>query len=130
MCIGVGFGDFVTLSKFASDVRNAYQHAPSEFSCLSKGVESLQIVIEDYEKKFRNTNLRSEDQQRLKVVLQGCSGVLEELKNFRTKYKKLEAPQSSRFMFIDRLRWDSREVETLRGKVTENISLLNTWAMR
>ena len=128
MSFGFGVGDFLAVSKLALKVYNVYKDAPSEFRSISDEAKSLHIIVEEHEGKFRNTNLRSEDQQRLGEILQGCSNVLRDLDELMSEYKSLGVPQGSRVR--DRLKWDSGHVTTLRARLTSNTTMLNTFVTR
>ena len=128
MSFGFAVGDFLAVSKLALKVYNIYKDAPNEFRSISDEVKSLHIIFEEHKGKFRDTNLCSEDKERLRQVLQGCSNVLKDLDKLMSQYKRLGTPQGSWVMNI--LKWDPGNVATLRARLTSNTSMLNTFVTR
>lgn len=125
MSFGYGVGDFLAVGKLALKVYNVYKDAPAEFKDISDEIDSLQIILGQQDRAFQDGKLSTKQKEELGRILQGCKNVLKDLDELMTKYQSLGAPQSSRA--IDRLKWDPEDVVKLRGRLTSNITLLNTF---
>jgi len=125
-------GQFLGVARFAWSVYNGYKDAPGDFKNLSDEIKSLHNIVNSdiLTAKFRDPNLASEEQERLREILQGCSNVLKDLDNLLTKYKRLESPQGSGLRNLDRARWCQEDIVELRARLTANTTLLNTFVAR
>jgi len=125
-------GDFLGVARIAWTLYNGYKDAPGDFKNLSDEIKSLHNIVSSdiLTAKFRDPNLGSEEQERLREILQGCTNVLEDLDNLLTKYKRLGSPQGSSLRALDRARWVQVDIVELRARLTSNTTLLNTFVSR
>jgi len=121
-------GDFLGVAKLAWTVYNGYKDAPGDFKNLSDEIKSLHNIVNS--DILTAKNLNSEEQERLREILQGCSNVLKDLDNLLTKYKRLGSPEESSLRALDRARWGQEDIVELRARLTSNTTLLNTFVAR
>jgi len=125
-------GDFLGVARIAWTLYNGYKDAPGDFKNLSDEIKSLHNIVSSdiLTAKFRDPNLPSEEQERLREILQGCTNVLKDLDNLLTKYKRLGSPRGSSLRALDRARWVQVDIVELRARLTSNTTLLNTFVAR
>jgi len=121
-------GDFLGVAKLAWTVYNGYKDAPGDFQNLSDEIKSLHNIVNS--DILTAKNLTSEEQERLREILQGCSNVLKDLDNLLTKYKRLGSPEGSSLRALDRARWGQEDIVELRARLISNTTLLNTFVAR
>ena len=119
---GYGVGDFIALGTLTWNVYKSCKGAPNAFGDISSEVLSLQAVLKEAEETIFAQPLTPEKQERLKVVGDGCHGVLTE--KLCKKYQSL-GTQSKRTW--DRMRWGSEDIAELRARLTSNTVLLTAW---
>ena len=125
MSYGYGVGDFIAVPKLVWNVCTVYKDAPGDFRNISDEIKSLHIIVDRLKDKFQNKTLTSDKQAQLRDILQGCAGVLEEL---RTKYTRVGSAQS--LQAIGYIKWTQENIAELRARLTSNITLLNAFIAR
>ncbi|KAF8421368.1 hypothetical protein EV426DRAFT_197025 [Tirmania nivea] len=125
-----GVGDFIAVAKLAWGVYTAYsacKDAPEDFRNISDEIKSLHILIDMHKDIFQDKTLSSDQETRLQGILEGCTNVLEDLDKLRIKYMSLGSTQGSSSHAIDRIKWSQENIAGLRGRLTSNTTLLNTF---
>ena len=132
MSFGYSVGDILTISKLAWDVYNVYKDAPDEFRNISDEIKSLHNIVDsdNLQAKFQDPRLTSEERERLREILQGCTNVLKDLDKLLIKYKSLGSQQGSSSRALDRVKWGREDIAELRARLTSNTILLNTFITR
>jgi len=132
MSFGYSVGDIVSIAKLAWDVYNVYKDAPDNFRNISDEIKSLHIIVDSdiLRTKFQDPKLTSEERERLREILQGCTNVLKDLDRLLLKYKSLGSPQGSSSRALDRFQWGKEDIAELRARLTSNTTLLNTFVTR
>lgn len=94
-------------------------------------VRSLSIVLEDVDINLSGCEISNEQQSHLESISTNCRNVLVDLENTVAKYQELEYSGESLTRKLrrgwKRLQWEPDDVRELRGRVTANIALLNTF---
>jgi hypothetical protein len=123
LSVGIGFGDFVVAAQLAWAVYSACQAAPGQFKVVSEEVEALHIVLESIKEVVLDAGLDANKTNDLNRVSRGCITVLTELDALMDKYKSLGTSRRT----WDRLRWGQEKIESLRGRIVANVSLLSAF---
>jgi hypothetical protein len=124
MSFGYSVGDFIAIGTLAWNVYKSCKGAPESFGNLASEVLSLHAVLKEAEETVFAHPLSPTKQERLKAVGDGCYCVLKDLDNLLKKYQSL-GTQSKRTW--DRMRWDTKDVEELRARMSSNAGLLTAW---
>lgn len=123
MSFGFSVGDFIAVSKLAWNVYKSCKEAPESFKNITTEVLSLHAVLREAEETLSSQSLPTTTQAHLKIVVDGCKDVLEELQSLIDKYESL-GTRSKRTW--DRLGWGSKDINELRSRLVSNTLLLNT----
>ncbi|KIW18445.1 hypothetical protein PV08_02733 [Exophiala spinifera] len=133
MGFGFGVGDFIAVINLAGEIRSRFVDAPHQFRDLSNEVKSLSYILHDIE-ILPQPDLPGEEIAGFGEVIQSCKEVLKELEETLDKYQELDptrrdfAGRSRRVW--KRLRWDQKDIDRLRSRVTLNVSMLTTFLER
>ncbi|OAP55828.1 hypothetical protein AYL99_09980 [Fonsecaea erecta] len=133
MSFGFGVGDFLAVIGLVREIRSRFVDAPHQFGDISKDVTSLSHVLDDIE-VLPQTELPDQEKAGFGQVIQSCKEVLKELQETLDKYQELDsttrdfAGRSRRVW--KRLKWDQKDIDRLRSRVTSNVSMLTTFLER
>jgi peptidoglycan hydrolase CwlO-like protein len=110
--------------------RSAYIYLITQFT----RVRSLSIVLQDVEIVLPERELADAQQTQLDEITQGCRNVLEELEKTLDRYHEIDSSgksfgEKSRRVW-KRLKWDQKEIDGLRSRITSNTMLFNTFLGR
>jgi peptidoglycan hydrolase CwlO-like protein len=97
-------------------------------------VKSLSIVLQDTDDILPARDLTSQQQTELGEIVKHCQSVLEELNKILNKFKELDPVAKG----LDgkprrvwkRFKWDQKDINELRSRISSNILLLNTFLGR
>ena len=112
-------------------------HPAIIYSVLTVGftrVTSLSIILEDVRIILPQRDLTDEQKTGLDEIAQGCRSVLKELEDTLDKYQGLDSNIKglggrSRRVW-KRLKWDQKDIDSFRNRITSNIALLNAFLGR
>jgi len=121
-------GDFSEVANLAWTVYNGYKDASGDFKNLSDEIKSLHNIVNS--DILTAKNLTSEEQERLREILQECTNVLMDLDDLLNKYKHLGLPEGSSLGALDQAGWGQEDIVELRARLTSNTTLLNTFVAR
>jgi hypothetical protein len=124
MSVGCSPGDFVSVSALAWTVYKSCKDAPESFSNISLEVLSLHAVLKEGDEVLTAQSFSLDRKSRLDTVLNGCSGVLEDLRTLVEKYESL-GTQTRRTW--DRMRWGLEDIAEMRSRLTSNVALLSAF---
>jgi hypothetical protein len=127
MNFGYSVGDFIAVGTLAWKIYKSCRAAPESFGNIHLEVLSLHAMLKEAEETVFVHPLSPTQQERLKVVGDGCYSVLEDLQALIQRYESL-GTQSKRTW--DRIRWGAEPVAELRARLTVHIGLLNTAYIR
>ncbi|KAI1387916.1 ankyrin repeat-containing domain protein [Hypoxylon trugodes] len=131
MSFGIGIGDGITVLKLVNDIRKQFVGAPDQFKNISDEVRSLGIVLQDVDVNVAECELNSQQLSSLREIVDGCQCVLEKLRQTLDKYSEFDLNDGNTSKRVRRIwkrfKWDSKEIDELRGRITANISLLHTF---
>jgi len=121
-------GNFSAVANLAWTVYNGYKDIPGDFKNLSDEIKSLHNIVNS--DILTDKNLTSEEQEKLREILQECANVLMDLDNLLTKYKRLGSLEGSRLGALDQAGWGQEDIVELRSRLNSNTTLLNTFVTR
>jgi hypothetical protein len=127
MNFGYSGGDFLAVGTLAWKIYKSCWKAPESFENIHLEVLSLHAMLKEAEETVFVHPLSPTQQERLKVVGDGCYRVLQDLQTLIRRYESL-GTQSKRTW--DRMRWGAEPVAELRARLTVHIGLLNTAYIR
>lgn len=116
--------DFVLLGQVAWKIYRACKDSPEDFKNVSQEVLSLHVVLKKVQEMYLDASLSADQQSSLRVVGDGCRGVLEDLQEILDKYTSLGTKSKRPW---DRLGWGSEDIEKLRLRLISNTVLLLTF---
>lgn len=91
------------------------------FRNISEEVLSLHVVLKESQENLLVPPPAPTREARLRVVLEGCTNVLNDL---QTLVKKYEGLGSKSKVTWDRLKWGKENVTEIRARLTSNVALL------
>ena len=94
------------------------------FHNISSEVLSLHAVLKESRENLLEPQLPPERENRLRVVLGGCTMVLEDLQTLVTKYERLGSKSKSK---VDRMKWPNENIAEIRSRLTSNAVLLTAF---
>ncbi|KAL2014011.1 hypothetical protein VTN00DRAFT_1536 [Thermoascus crustaceus] len=129
MSFGCSVGDFITVFQHANKIRKQFVDAPRQFKGISDEIKSLSTVLRDIEDVLTQRDLTSEQKAELDGIAKGCRHVLEQLDKELDKYMELDSSSKtlsgkSRRIW-KRLKWDPKDIDEFRSRITSNIGLFN-----
>jgi len=124
MSFGYGIGDFLTVIGIAWKVYNDFKDAPEQLKDISQGVGTLATLLEQVDQSTKTYTLSQESKDAVARALNGCKGVLDELRELCEKHK-LKNPALKRWWY--RFRWDQVKINELRDRITVNATMLNVF---
>ena len=127
MSFGSGV-DIMAISRLALKVYTAYKDAPDDYRNISDEVKSLHIIIEEAAWHFESTTLSKKKQQGGKEILEGCQNVLRDLDALIEEYNTLAS--AGRSQVFRRIKLGTKDIVTLRARLTSNTTLLNSFIQR
>lgn len=94
------------------------------FRNISGEVLSLHAVLKESEETLLVPPPQPASEARLRVILQGCTNVLNDLQNLVNKYESLGSKSKVTW---DRMRWCKEDVAEIRARLTSNVALLTAF---
>ena len=121
-----------SLDQLACKLHNAWIKAncrigkgsAESFSNISAEVLSLHAVLKESEETLLVPPPQPASEARLRVILQGCAGVLNDLQALVNKYESLGSKSK---LTWDRMKWCKEDIAELRGRLTSNVALLTAF---
>jgi hypothetical protein len=97
-------------------------------------VKILSNVLQDIDDVLPQRDLTDEQKTELDEIAQGCRSVLKELEDTLDKYQELD-PNTKGFggrsrRVWKRLKWDQKNIDGFRNRITLNITLFNAFLGR
>ncbi|KAL9607517.1 MAG: hypothetical protein Q9167_007572 [Letrouitia subvulpina] len=131
MSFGFSLGDFLQVIQLANNIRTRFVDAPLQFKAISDEVKSLSNVLRDIEDVLPLRDLADIQEKELHEIAQGCRNALKDLENTLDKYQELDKSRkalSGRPRWIwKRLRWDQKDIDRMRNRISSHVLLLNTF---
>ncbi|KAI0883266.1 uncharacterized protein GGS22DRAFT_195456 [Annulohypoxylon maeteangense] len=131
MSFGFGIGDFITVIELADKVRKQFVNAPGEFEGISAEVRSLTIILRDVDVALSEYEPDEKQKKDLQNIASGCQSVLNDLEKALGKYSELASKERGINKTAKRvwkkLTWEPDDIRDLRGRITSNITLLNSF---
>ncbi|KAB5583440.1 hypothetical protein GE09DRAFT_302228 [Coniochaeta sp. 2T2.1] len=126
MSFGIGLGDIILLTKFATEICRACKHSAEEFRTISAEVNNLRVVFEDIadiieQDKSALTQRRSE---RLADLIANSQSVLEDLHGELKHYSSLNTKTQKKY---DILRFGFKNVAEIRMRIISTNTSLNSF---
>jgi hypothetical protein len=126
MSFGIGLGDILLLTKFATEICRACKHSADEFRSISAEVNNLRVVFEDIadiieQDKSALTQRRTE---RLGELLANSQSVLQDLKRELQHYASLNTKTQKKY---DILRFGFKDVADIRMRIISTNTCLNSF---
>jgi len=151
MSFGISIGDIIALGKLATRIGQRFLNAPGQFRAISDEsvapscqlaetytrivrVRCLSIVLQDVEIVLPERRLTSKQKSELDGIAQGCRNILDELEEILGRYQELDSSANYLGGMPRRvwktLKWDLKEIDGIRGRISSNILLFNTFLTR
>jgi hypothetical protein len=129
MSFGFSLGDFLEVIKIIREVRNGFLHAPGQFRAIRDELKSLSRLIEDVGEEMTSHSLSVTQQETWHECLEGCTSVVNDLRNFMSEHSLIEETSGSNKLkrVWERIKWDEGPVMELRARIASNISILNAF---
>ncbi|OIW27882.1 hypothetical protein CONLIGDRAFT_453437 [Coniochaeta ligniaria NRRL 30616] len=126
MSFGIGLGDILLLTKFATEVCRACKHSADEFKTISGEVNSLRVVFEDIadiieQDRSALTQRRSE---RLADLLASSKSVLQDLESELKHYSSLNTKTQRKYEI---LRFGFKDIAEIRMRIISTNTSLNSF---
>lgn len=100
------------------------QTAPESYGNISQELSSLYAVLKECDETFSDLQLPHNRSERLATIIDGCSGILNELEQIVTKYESLGLQQK---LAWQRMKWASSEIDGIRARMTSRVAMLNAF---
>ena len=94
------------------------------FRNISNEVLSLHAVLKESEETLLVPPPQNASEARLRVVLEGCTNVLNDLQALVDKYEGLGSKTKVTW---NRMRWCKEDIAEIRGRLTSNVTLLTAF---
>ncbi|KLJ07148.1 hypothetical protein EMPG_17362 [Blastomyces silverae] len=143
MSFGYSVADLISLTTLSWKLYKSCKSAPSSFASLSSEVLSLHAVLREAEEALFPSGqshdctagkiactcttpaaLPPSAQENLRVIADGCNGVLVDLQSLIDRYESLGRKRSNTW---GRVKWGAEDVGELRSRLASNVSMLNTF---
>ncbi|OJD14011.1 hypothetical protein AJ78_05601 [Emergomyces pasteurianus Ep9510] len=141
MSFGYSVTDLVSLTTLSWKLYKSCKSAPSSFASLSSEVLSLHAVLKEAEEILfpegqshdgcatgksaaESSSLSPSAQENLRVVADGCNGVLVDLQSLIDRYESLGRKKSNTW---GRVKWGAEDIAELRSRLSSNVAMLNTF---
>ena len=124
MSIGFSGSDVVLCVRFAHKLWKEAKDAPNDFQNIVTEVANFKLVLDEVQESIAERELDQRKRTELAELINGCTGVLNDLQSLLDKYKSL-ATQSKRTW--DRLRFGKEPIETIRSRLISHTTLLMTF---
>jgi hypothetical protein len=126
MSFGIGLGDILLLTKFATEVCRACKHSADEFRTISGEVNNLRVVFEDIadiieQDRSALTQRRSE---RLADLISNSHSVLQDLHGELKHYASLNTKTQKKY---DILRFGFKDIADIRMRIISTNTSLNSF---
>ncbi|PGH33792.1 hypothetical protein GX50_03361 [[Emmonsia] crescens] len=142
MSFGYSVTDLISLTTLSWKLYKSCKSAPSSFASLSSEVLSLHAVLKEAEETllpgsqshdgYATGNappgtpaaLSPTAQENLRVIADGCNGVLVDLQSLIDRYESLGRKKSNAW---GRVKWGAEDIAELRSRLASNVAMLNTF---
>ncbi|KAH8906659.1 hypothetical protein BR93DRAFT_627398 [Coniochaeta sp. PMI_546] len=126
MSFGIGLGDIILLTKFATEVCRACKHSADEFKTISAEVNNLRVVFEDIadiieQDRSALTQRRSE---RLADLIANSQSVLQDLQSELKHYASLNTKTQKKYEI---LRFGFKNIAEIRMRIISTNTSLNSF---
>ncbi|MCJ1255062.1 hypothetical protein MMC24_002878, partial [Lignoscripta atroalba] len=134
MSFGFSVGDFLLAVEIAKRIRSRFVDAPDQFRVISYEVKNLSNVLRDVDDVLPQRDLSEQQKIELGKIIESCREVLNELEKTLDKYQELDPGTKGKVggsrRVWRRLRWDQKDIDGFRSRITSNVLLLNTFLDR
>ena len=120
--VGVSIGDIISLAQVAAGICDTYRKSPERYRSISSDVNNLAMVLRRVGEASQRSRMTAEQEKDLQSLIDQAKSTLEELKKRLQEVKVLET--ASRLSW-ERLRWDSKDFDSMRQRVTTICNLLS-----
>jgi hypothetical protein len=148
MSFGYSIGDFIAICQLASQLRERFADAPSQFKAISNEyvlannsqskpnrsyrVTGLSNILQDIERVLSQQVLTDWQKKALASILEECHNVLIALgkvvdENYHLNPSNLHGFRDKSRRVWKRLTWEPEDIQELRSRVALNIGLLNAF---
>ncbi|EQL34295.1 hypothetical protein BDFG_03821 [Blastomyces dermatitidis ATCC 26199] len=142
MSFGYSVTDLVSLTTLSWKLYKSCKSAPNSFASLSSEVLSLHAVLREAEEALFPGGQSHDDcragksackapaalppsaQENLRVIADGCNGVLVDLQSLIDRYESLGRKKYNAWR---RVKWGAEDIAELRSRLASNVSMLNTF---
>ncbi|PGH06016.1 hypothetical protein GX51_02607 [Blastomyces parvus] len=142
MSFGYSVTDLISLTALSWKLYKSCKSAPSSFASLSSEVLSLHALLREAEEALFPGGQTHDDctagrtarktpaalplsaQENLRVIADGCNGVLVDLQSLIDRYESLGRKKSNAW---GRVKWGVEDIGELRSRLASNVSMLNTF---
>ena len=100
------------------------KESAESFRNISVEVLSLHAVLKESEETLLVPPPPPASEARLRVVLEGCSQVLNDLQSLVKKYESLGSKSKVTW---DRMKWGKEDIAEIRARLTSNVTLLTAF---
>lgn len=111
MSFGYGISDLITTSTLAWRIYKTCKDLSDGFKSISSEVASLHVVLKEVEESLSVQRLNSAQGTQLRVLGEGCSNVLKDLKLLMEKYNSLGTKSQQTW---DRMKWGWENTQFIR----------------
>lgn len=124
MSFGFSASDVVLCVRFAHKLWKEAKDAPNDFQNVTTEVANFKLVLDEVQESIAERELDQRKRTELAELINGCTGVLNDLQSLLDKYKSL-ATQSKRTW--DRFRFGKEPIEMIRSRLVSHTTLLMTF---
>jgi hypothetical protein len=126
MSFGIGVGDIIVLTKFATETYRACKHSTDEFRSISAEVNSLRVVFEDIADIIEQDRsaLTQRRAERLADLVKNSDSVLQDLQTELKHYSSLSTKTQKKY---DILRFGFKDLSDIRMRIISTNTSLNSF---
>lgn len=126
MEFSIGLGDIIIVSKLAWKLYKAFKDADDDFRQVSSDLMSLHAVLHETVDYLRDHGdaLDQSRRNRLRMLVDGCMPVLEQLSDLYERYDSL-GTQAQRAW--SRIRFGLRDLSDMRSRLVSSTTMLNAF---
>ena len=126
MSFGYGVSDIITVAQLAYNVWCECRDAPRHFGHVTTEAANLEIVLRNARDTIAEQGLDDSKRADLSCLIEGCNGVLSELKTLLSTHKSLGTKSKNAWDRImwSRTGWAARERDSIRLRLISNTVFL------
>ncbi|KAI9798941.1 MAG: hypothetical protein M1833_004294 [Piccolia ochrophora] len=132
MSFGLGVGDVLAVSRLALALYGRFKDASGQLGAVGADVRGLQVVLQSV--ITYDIELDENEKKELGLLTQGSRDILQELSTLLESNRVLEATGKDAKTALQRgwkkFRWDEKQLQGLRSRLTLNNSLLTLFCDR